>query len=129
MARPEGLIREQRVTYDQLQFARALRKDMTPTEQLLWKELRTNRLDGFHFRRQQIIGHFVADFYCHSVGLVVEVDGSIHEEQVESDALRDEYMAGRGLTILRITNAEIRTSLPLVLDVIHTRIRELANQL
>lgn len=64
-----------------------LRRGMTDAERMLWKRLRANRLHGFHFRRQQIIDGFVVDFYCHEVGLVVEIDGSIHARQEGHDRL------------------------------------------
>ena len=51
---------------------------MTPAEKILWQELRANKL-GVHFRRQQAIAGFIVDFYCHKAGLVVEVDGDIHD--------------------------------------------------
>ena len=58
---------------------------MTPAEKILWNELRANKL-GVHFRRQQVIAGFIVDFYCHKAGLVVEVDGDIHDLQKEEDA-------------------------------------------
>ena len=59
----------------------------TPAEktQSVWQELRENKL-GVHFRRQQVIAGFIVDFYCHKAGLVVEVDGDIHDLQQEEDA-------------------------------------------
>ncbi|WP_292738042.1 DUF559 domain-containing protein [Nostoc sp. JL31] len=63
-----------------VQRAKELRQQMTPEEKILWQHLRANRLNGLHFRRQQIINGFIADFYCHSTALVIEVDGKIHEQ-------------------------------------------------
>jgi len=65
---------------------------MTPAEKILWKELRTNRL-GVHFRRQQIIQGFIVDFYCHRAGLVVEVDGDVHDLQTEEDERREKVLS------------------------------------
>jgi very-short-patch-repair endonuclease len=48
---------------------------MTETEKLLWNELSSKKLDGFRFRKQHPIGRYVADFYCHSLRLVIEIDG------------------------------------------------------
>jgi very-short-patch-repair endonuclease len=70
----------------------------------LWQELRGRRLGGLRFRRQQIVAGYVADFYCHEAGLVVEVDGPIHDEQQGQDAYRDAVIASEGLRILRVTN-------------------------
>ncbi len=74
---------------------------MTRAEQLLWQALRRSSLEGLHFRRQQVIAGFIVDFYCHETALVVELDGSIHEEQVENDAERDAVISGMGLHVLQ----------------------------
>ena len=87
--------------------AQELRRQMTPTEIKLWDRLRANRLEGFHFRRQQIIDGYIVDFYCHSVGLVIEVDGDVHLEQKDYDQQRDAHMHDLGLTVVRFHNSEI----------------------
>jgi len=84
-----------------------LRRHMTAAEAVLWHRLRTNRLDGWHFRRQQVIDGFIADFYCHAAGLVVEVDGPIHDQQADYDLERDRILASRGLRVLRFRNDDI----------------------
>ena len=61
-----------------LQAAREMRRNATPAEKVLWAELRDRRLAGLKFYRQDVIGPFIADFYCASARLVVEVDGDIH---------------------------------------------------
>src|SRR3989338_4781232 len=66
---------------DKIFIARELRKNMTPAEKKLWKELRLCKLDGFRFRRQALIGTYVADFICHDAGVVIEVDGGQHNEE------------------------------------------------
>ncbi len=58
-----------------------MRQEMTLAESILWNELRRNQIEGFHFRRQQILYGFIADFYCHHAGLIVEADGKYHEDQ------------------------------------------------
>ena len=94
--------------------ARELRTHPTPEEELLWHRLRRNGL-GVHFRRQQIIDGFIVDFYCHAAGLVVEVDGPIHDQNASYDEERDEILAARGLRILRVRNERVRANLPDVL--------------
>lgn len=94
--------------------AKDLRQQMTPEEQILWQHLRNNRL-GFHFRRQQVIDGFIADFYCHAAALAIEVDGKIHEKQAEYDAERDLILSARGLQLLRIRNEEVRENIEAVL--------------
>ncbi|MEH1920253.1 endonuclease domain-containing protein [Nostoc sp.] len=98
-----------------VQRAKELRQQMTPEEKILWQHLRANRLNGLHFRRQQIINGFIADFYCHATALVIEVDGKIHEQQAEYDAERDKVLSARGLRLLRIKNEEVRHKLDKVL--------------
>lgn len=98
--------------------ARVLRRNMTPAEEKLWQQLRAGRLEGFHFRRQQIIDRFIVDFYCHAVDIVVEVDGSVHLDQQEYDQERDIYLTDLGLTVLRFTNNDINQNLETVLATI-----------
>ena len=105
----------QRVDQVKVQRAKELRRQMTKEERILWQQLRTNRLQGFHFRRQQVIAGFIVDFYCHAAGLAVEMDGEVHQQQVEYDAERDCVLSARGLRILRIRNTEIFENLPGVL--------------
>jgi very-short-patch-repair endonuclease len=88
---------------------------MTPEEAMLWERLRANRLQGFHFRRQQVIAGFIVDFYCHSTGLVIEVDGSVHDQRVEYDLDRSRILEGFGLRVLRFKNQEIREDIDAVL--------------
>ena len=117
------IVTGQRVAHDKVKFARRLRKEMTEEEKQLWRRLRANRLDSIHFRRQQIIDGFVVDFYCHSVGLVIEVDGEVHQDQIVYDTERDAILKSRGLTVLRISNDEIRTNLDDVLELIRSNLR------
>ena len=89
----------QKVTKEKQERACELRRDMTPAERLLWKEVRANKL-GVHFRRQQVIQGFIVDFYCHKAGLVVEVDGDIHDLQKEEDERRETVLSAWGLRSL-----------------------------
>ncbi len=72
-------------------LAKMLRRNMTETEALLWNELKSNKLDGYKFRRQHPIGRFIVDFYCHKAMLVIELDGEIHQEPdvAENDINRE----------------------------------------
>ena len=108
----KDIIPGQRVTKEKLQRARELRRDMTIAEKTLWGELRANKL-GIHFRRQQIIAGFIVDFYCHKVGLVIEVDGGVHQDsdQKELDMDRDKIMNEMGLKIIRFRNEEVERNL------------------
>jgi len=87
--------------------ARQLRQEMTPAETILWRHLRTDQLDGLHFRRQQVLEGYIVDFYCHTAHLVIEVDGEIHASQVDYDAERDTYLIASGMHVLRFSNYRI----------------------
>jgi very-short-patch-repair endonuclease len=106
MTRPLPLRRE--ITQDR---AKRLRSIQTPAEQLVWSLLRDRRLAGLKFRRQFPIGPYIADFYCHEVKLVVELDGDSHEKTADEDAERTRYLETRGLRILRVQNAEVLSDL------------------
>ncbi len=69
--------------------ARAMRKTPTHSELLMWRELRKGQLGGYKFRRQHIIRTFIVDFYCPDVKLVIEIDGGIHQTQLEYDQIRE----------------------------------------
>ena len=107
----KNIVRGQSVSFEMLERAKKLRREMTPAEKILWKELRTNKLNGLHFRRQQIVHGYFADFYCHQHELIVELDGGIHELQKEYDAEREEYLIAIGFRVIRFTNEDITRNL------------------
>src|SRR3990172_11904194 len=72
--------------------SRDLRRRQTPSERLLWEALRNRKLLGRKFRRQARIGHCVADFYCPTERLVVEVDGGIHRQRRHADRDREQML-------------------------------------
>jgi very-short-patch-repair endonuclease len=90
-----------------IQRAKELRQQQTTSEAYLWHNLRGNRLDGFHFRRQHVIDGFIVDFYCHQIRLVVEIDGPIHEFQQEYDREREHILRQHGLHLIRFTDEEV----------------------
>src|SRR6185436_5719963 len=102
----KNIIPGQKVTKEKLQRAKELRREMTPAEKLLWQEVRANKL-GLRFRRQQVIQGFIVDFYCHKAGLVVEVDGDIHDLQQEEDGRREKVLRELGLKLVRFRNDEV----------------------
>ncbi|WP_294012478.1 endonuclease domain-containing protein [Sphingomonas sp.] len=81
---------------------------MTPPEVRLWGLLRRSPA-GIRFRRQHAIGGYVADFYCPAARLVIEVDGQIHDsaDAVARDDVRDHYLRGLGLQVVRIRAADV----------------------
>ena len=102
----KNIVTNQIVTKAKLERAKELRREMTPAEKLLWQEVRANKL-GVRFRRQQVIQGFIVDFYCHQAGLVVEVDGDVHDLQKEEDERREKVLAEMGLRIVRFRNDEV----------------------
>lgn len=105
------VVRGQKIKQAKLTRARELRHSMTPEEASLWEQLRANKLRGLHFRRQQVIDGLIADFYCNDAGLVIEIDGPIHEGSRDYDRQRDLVFNNRGLTVLHFTNEEVRLRL------------------
>jgi very-short-patch-repair endonuclease len=105
--------------------ARCLRSRLTGAEQALWSALRDNRLHGIKFRRQHPFGPYVLDFFCVNAQLVVELDGSVHDqpEQKEYDRERTVYLEGHGLRVLRFRNEEVKDGL----DEVVSRILEAAS--
>ncbi|MGQ0603320.1 MAG: endonuclease domain-containing protein, partial [Anaerolineales bacterium] len=79
---------------------------------------------GYHFRRQQVIEGFIADFYCYAAGLVVEIDGKIHQTQTHYDDARDQVLIACGLRVIRIPNALVRQNLQAVLTLILSACQE-----
>ena len=98
--------------------SRALRRTPTAAEEKLWYLLRKRRHFALKFRRQHPIGSYVADFYCHELKLIVELDGPVHEEEFQRahDENRDANLLAEGYTIFRFTNEEIFQDAESVLD-------------
>jgi very-short-patch-repair endonuclease len=92
-----------------LEFARAMRREPTPAEQAMWILLRNRQLAGYKFRRQYILGQYIADFYSPASAIVVELDGDSHctPEGQEHDRIRHAYLASRGLAVLRFWNTDV----------------------
>ena len=95
---------------DTAALARQLRKSMTPCEKILWQRLKGKNIRDIKFRRQHPIGFYIADFYCHEIELVIEVDGKIHQrpEKREYDVNRSAEMERLGIKVIRFTNEEIK---------------------
>ena len=97
-------------------LAREMRKEPTPAEDALWQRLRRKQLHSLRFRRQHPIDRFIVDFFCAEAQLVIEVDGSVHEQQQEYDELRQMFIESRGLRVLRFTNDEVLGQIEGVLE-------------
>lgn len=109
-------------------FARAeiLRKNPTREEVLLWQFLKANQL-GVRFKRQHPMWLYIADFYCHELKLVIEVDGSIHKvkEVMENDVVREEDIISFGIKVIRFKNSDVRRNIEKVI----TKITDVINEL
>ncbi len=95
------------------------RRTPTVAEQMLWENIRSNKL-GIHFRRQHVIGNYIVDFVCMRNRLVIEVDGKYHNgsQQIEADNYRTWYLAERGYRVIRFTNEEVTTDIEKVITTI-----------
>ena len=110
-------------------LALKMRNNPTEAEKGMWRILRKFRKSGFPFRRQHPIEFYIADFYCHNLRLVIEVDGEIHNEREIKN--RDEGRTGElerlGIKVLRFTNNQILYNSHLVLEKIDATIKELTS--
>ena len=99
-------------------LAKNLRRNMTPQERDLWYQYL--RHHPFKFTRQKVLGKYIADFYCASAKLVIELDGSQHydEKGMEADRERTQFLMQYGIRVLRIPNNAVSQNLRGVCDYI-----------
>jgi len=106
-------------------LARQLRNNSTPGEIKLWSEvLRARGFYGYQFNRQYIIGHYIVDFVCRKLKLVVELDGRSHQFKTEQDALRDQYLHDLGYRVVRIAESEVMHDLNNVIRTLESYLPE-----
>ena len=100
-----------------------LRNKSTLEEILLWQQLKNSKT-GFKFRRQHSIGGYIADFYCPSRKLAIEIDGPIHlgKENREYDKVRSNYLGELNIKVLRFTNKEVSTETEKVVQKIKNKL-------
>ena len=96
--------------------SRRLRREQTDAESKLWARIRARQLCGAKFRRQHPIGRFITDFCCVERGLVIELDGGQHAEQVEADRRRSAFLAGCGYRVLRFWDNDVMEDTDAVLE-------------
>ena len=116
--------------YDKLKdFAKKNRKNQTDAESVIWGCLKSRQL-GVTFRRQHVIGRFIADFSCVVLKLIIEIDGGYHQlpEQQVSDQERTEWLKLQGFTVIRFTNEEIISDIDNVINKIKEVIWKLKNK-
>lgn len=96
--------------------SRTMRKNPTQAEAVLWRQLRERQLKGHKFRRQHIIGPYIVDFYCPSKKLIIEIDGPIHQKQIQYDLDREEALITAGYEIIRFKNNEVLMNISNVVE-------------
>ena len=106
-----------------LDQAKELRKNMTSQENKLWYEFL--KLYPVKVYRQRIIDSFIADFYCASAKLVIEIDGSQHFtlQGKAYDEERERIMQQYGIKTIRFSNFDIDFGFQNVCTCIHEEIQ------
>ena len=101
-----------------LEFAKPMRSNATDAENLMWQLIRAKRFMNLKFRRQHVIKPYIVDFYCHEIGLVIELDGSQHgmDDAIEYDAERTKFLEALGLTVMRYWNFDVLGQTDVVLE-------------
>jgi very-short-patch-repair endonuclease len=101
---------------DKLEFARRLRRNLTYPERLLWSRLRNRRLAGHKFVRQVPIGTYIVDFLCREQFLIIELDGTSHDDNGVYDQRREERIKAASFRVLRFSNDDVLQGLDDVLE-------------
>jgi len=101
-----------------LLFAKTMRHTATDAEQLMWQLLRAKQFMNLKFRRQHVIAPYIVDFYCHELGLVIELDGSQHgaDDAIEYDAERTKFLEALGFRVVRYWNYDVLNSTEMISD-------------
>ena len=108
----------QRMNSQLLQFAKSMRHAATDAENLLWQRLCAKRFMNLKFRRQHVIKPYIVDFYCHEIGLVIELDGGQHntEDGRAYDVERTQFLEALGLKVVRYWNHDVLNRTEVILD-------------
>lgn len=101
-----------------LEFAKIMRTNATEAEHLMWQLLRNKKFMNLKFRRQHVIKPYIVDFYCHEIGLVIELDGSQHntDDGKEYDVERTKFLEALGLIVVRYWNHDVLSRMDVVLE-------------
>ncbi|MCT8091110.1 endonuclease domain-containing protein [Acinetobacter sp. C_4_1] len=112
-----------------LEFAKPMRHSATDPESLMWQILRAKRFMNLKFRRQHVIKPYIVDFYCHEIGLVIELDGSQHatDDAIDYDSERTKFLETLGLTVVRYWNHDVLRQTDVVLEDLWQKCTELKN--
>jgi very-short-patch-repair endonuclease len=120
----DRVVRFQKINKVKFQKAKELRRSMTLAEKILWEHVRNGKILGIKIRRQQIIDGFIVDFFCGKARLVIEVDGSVHENEGHKsyDKERKKIMEVHGLSEIRFTNDEVMNNIDSVIHAIESAV-------
>lgn len=90
-----------------VQRAKALRKSGSLPEALLWREIKSKKINGLDFDRQKVIGNYIVDFFCAGAGVVIEIDDKTHQMKEKHDAVRQKYLQSLNLRIIHISAKDV----------------------
>lgn len=99
--------------------AKELRKAGNLSEIVFWNQIKNKQFKGLDFDRQKIVGNYIVDFFCTNCNVVIEIDGSSHDDKVEYDAARDAYLEGLGLSVIHISDTEVLHNMSGVMEWLH----------
>ena len=102
--------------------AKQLRKSGNLSEVLFWQQVKNKQFLELDFHRQRIIGNYIVDFFCKKLNLIIEIDGSTHNDKIEYDKKREDYLMSLGLTLIHILDIDIKHNLEGVLKFLEIEI-------
>ena len=103
--------------------ARELRRQGILAETIFWKQVRAKKF-GYNFYRQKPLGNYIVDFYCPALKLVVEIDGSSHQDRKQYDKIREEFLQSIGLRVIRFSDTEIKDNIHSVIKTLKEKMLE-----
>lgn len=101
------------------QRAKELRQAGNLSEVLFWNQVKNKQFKGFDFDRQKIVGNYIVDFYCTNCNVVIEIDGSSHDDKQDYDANRDAYLQSFGLTVIHIPVNDVMKQMNAVMEMLY----------
>ena len=103
-------------------YARKNRQNQTMPEKKIWYEILSRKQTGYKFLRQHPIGHYIPDFYCRELKLIIEIDGDSHNVQEDYDIARTSYFETRGLSVYRFTNRDVLSNIDGIKEYLYNEI-------
>ena len=113
-----------RIHYDHKlkQRSRQLRNNSTLSEVLMWNQLKGKKVRGYQFMRQKPVGHYIVDFFCFKLRLVIEIDGDSHFGREQNDSEGTVYLESLGLTVLRFADSDVKKNMEGVVRILNDHI-------